>query len=187
MTGTLILVVGPSGVGKDTLLDTAKEYLAEDDQYIFPRRIITRPQDATGEDHKAVTPEEFAKMKARKTFALFWHAHGLDYGIPVSTLRDVANGNTVIVNVSRTVIAEAEEKFKAVKVAYINAKPDILRQRLLARGRETDQDIEKRIDRASHYKPSGHNIVHIDNSGPLESAVQSFIRLISEPLSTPAL
>ena len=70
MPGKLVLIVGPSGVGKDTMLATAKEYLAEDDRFIFPRRFITRPEDAGGEDHKAVSEEEFDALEKSGAFAL---------------------------------------------------------------------------------------------------------------------
>lgn len=186
MSGKLVLIVGPSGVGKDTLLDMAKEYLAEDDQFIFPRRYITRPEGAGGEDHKAITEENFELKKKNKAFALSWEAHGLKYGIPISTLRDVANGNTVIVNVSRSILQTARDLFPAVQVACITAHPEILRQRLLQRGRENSLEIEKRIERAAAYALKDPDILSIDNSGPLDVAVQSFIRLISEPLRASA-
>lgn len=186
MNGKLILVVGPSGVGKDTLIDTAKEYLAEDDRFIFPRRYITRPEGAGGENHKALTVEEFLQKREKNAFALSWQAHGLHYGIPVSTIRDVSNGNTVIVNASRTILEDAKAKFDAVQVAYVNAKAETLRERLKARGRESEHEIEQRINRATAYDLKGPEIFAIDNSGPLEVAVQPFIKLISDPLRASA-
>ncbi len=181
MCGKLILIVGPSGVGKDTLLDTAKEYLAEDDHCIFPRRYITRAADAGGENHRFITDEDFNLLQGNKGFALHWEAHGFRYGIPISALRDVKSGNTVIVNVSRSVIDKAREVFPNVSVAYITARPEILRSRLISRGRESSDEIEHRVAKASAYDLSGTHIHMIDNSGSLETAVQDFVAIISSP------
>ncbi len=84
----LVLVVGPSGAGKDTLLEAAREALAADPRFRFVRRAITRPAEAGGEAHEAVTDTQFAA----RTFALAWQAHGLRYGIPNDIATDIAAG-----------------------------------------------------------------------------------------------
>jgi ribose 1,5-bisphosphokinase PhnN len=61
--GTLFLVVGASGVGKDNVIEGAKAALAGDDHFFFARRTITRSADAGGEDHCAVTADEFARLR----------------------------------------------------------------------------------------------------------------------------
>ena len=92
--GSLVLVVGPSGAGKDSVLNGARAALADDDDFVFVRRTITRTSGAGGEDNVEVTPEAFAAAKATGAFALSWRAHDLDYGIPKSIeddLRDFAD------------------------------------------------------------------------------------------------
>ncbi len=64
MTGTLFLIVGPSGAGKDTLLDGTRESLKGDNSFVFAKRVITRPASAGGEEHDAVDVEEFERRRA---------------------------------------------------------------------------------------------------------------------------
>ena len=106
-TGVLVLVVGPSGAGKDTLLDAARERLADDQRFRFVRRVITRPAEAGGETHEAVSRAEFTARR----FALSWQAHGLSYGIPLDIAGDITAGRIVVANVSRGVIVEAAHSF----------------------------------------------------------------------------
>jgi ribose 1,5-bisphosphokinase len=138
----LILVVGPSGAGKDTVLSLARQALADDRRFRFVRRVITRPDGAGGEDHEAVSEAEFAKL----AFALSWQAHDLLYGIPLDITADLARGVVVVANVSRGIIAEAAARFP-VRVVEVTAPPDVLAQRLTARGRESAEDIAKRLAR----------------------------------------
>lgn len=138
----LILVVGPSGAGKDTVLGIARLALAGDPRFRFVRRVITRPADAGGEDHEAVTEAAFAE----RSFALQWKAHGLSYGIPPDVTEDLARGVVVVANVSRGVIAQAAARFP-VRVIEVTAPPELLAQRLAARGRETADDVAGRLSR----------------------------------------
>ena len=141
-SGILVLVVGPSGAGKDTLLDAAKEAFGDDRRFRFVRRVITRPAEAGGEAHEAVTAEAFAARR----FALAWEAHGLRYGIPDDIEADIAAGRIVIANVSRGVIADAAARFP-VQVIEITAPPEILSARLASRGREDGAGRAARLAR----------------------------------------
>ena len=163
----LILVVGPSGAGKDTLLDGAREALPH---VRFVRRVITRPAEAGGEAHEAVTEAEFAK----RSFALQWSAHGLRYGIPAE---DWAGDAVVVANVSRGVIAEAAAQFP-VHVIEIVAPPEILAARLAARGRESARDVATRLNR-SVALPEGVAVTRVTNDGPIADGVARFVAAIT--------
>lgn len=176
--GTLVLVVGPSGAGKDTLIDAARAALAGDARFVFVRRVITRPPGLPGEDYISATPEDFARRKARGEFALTWHAHGLDYGIPASIRDELARGRVVVVNASRSILDAARRQFPRVVVVEIRVSPEILRQRLIARGRETPEEIEERIARAGAFRVEGPDVVTISNDGPREQAAGAFIALL---------
>jgi len=178
--GTLFLVVGPSGSGKDTLLDGARVALRMDSGFVFPRRVITRPSDAGGEDHIAATSEEFDAHRDAGAFALHWTANGHAYGVPNSIERDLDAGRSVVVNVSRTVIDEARMRLTPVRVILLTVSDEVLAQRLSARGRETRPEIEARLARARAFRISGNDVVEISNDGAAPEAIMRFVAVLSD-------
>jgi ribose 1,5-bisphosphokinase len=143
--GRLVLVVGPSGAGKDTLIARARA-MCRDDQVVFPRRVITRPASAA-EDNDTLSEQAFDAALAGGAFALSWNAHGLKYGIPRSIESDIGAGRTVVCNVSRTVVAAARARYAHMTTVLITAPPAVLAARLAKRGRASDGAIENRIRR----------------------------------------
>lgn len=170
----LVLVVGPSGAGKDTLLDTAKQLLVQDRRFHFVRRVITRPADAGGEMHEAVTEAEFA----RRDFALHWQAHGLRYGIPADEI-DIRR--VAVANASRTVVIEAVQRF-AARVVEITAPPDVLAARLGARGREGAADVAIRLARSIPL-PSDMHVETVMNDGSIAEGVERFVAALNRVAS----
>lgn len=142
-------VVGPSGAGKDTLIQRALQ--ARSDLRLV-RRVITRPTEAGGEDFEGVTPEDFARREARGDFALTWEAHGLSYGIPKALVEGLGD---VIFNGSRAALPLAARVFPGLQVILITAPAEVLAARLAARGRETADDIRLRLERARFEMPEG--------------------------------
>ena len=162
----LVLVVGPSGAGKDTLLDAARQALAGDARFHFVRRVITRLAEAGGEAHEAVTEAEFLA----RDFALQWQAHGLRYGIPIEALKTAP---VVVANVSRTVIAEAMGRFET-RVVEVTAPQKVLAARLGVRGRESDADVVARLAR-SVALPDGVAVETVVNDGSVAEGAARFI------------
>ncbi len=176
--GVLFLVVGPSGVGKDSLIDRARQLLDQDVSFWFPTRYITRPADAGGEKHRAMTPAEFDRLKAEGAFMLSWRAHGHGYGIPIAAKEALARGRSIIINVSREVIDEARRQWSPVRVMLITAPQEVLRERLIKRGRETIDDIEKRLNRMDAYRVEGDDVREVINADRLERATDRFVAML---------
>jgi len=141
--GSFVAVVGPSGVGKDSVLGYARDRAAET---VFVRRAITRPPGA-GEDSHELTDAEFADIQAAGGFALAWRAHGLGYGLPISLDDVIRDGRTAVANVSRTVLTSLAERYADFRLVRLSVSPEIRAARLAARGRETEVDIATRIAR----------------------------------------
>jgi len=176
---TLVLVVGPSGAGKDTLIDAAKAHFAGVDRLWFPRRLITRPQ-GPGEDHTFLSDEAFDKTASANGFFLHWAAHGVRYGLPSEVSARLGSGCNVVVNVSRRVIGDAMAKWSDVRVVNVTAAREILAARLRARGRETASEIAERVARATQVAvPGNADVDDVDNSADLGQAQDAFVALLA--------
>lgn len=167
--GRLVLVVGPSGAGKDSIIAGARARCAGDTTIIFPRRIVTRPATAD-EDHIGVSQSGFDEALRSGAFALWWQAHGLKYGLPISVDSYIASGKTVVCNASRGIIGSSRLRYRHVTSVLITARADLLAARLEGRSRDSDGLLAKRIERNAMYTELSADIV-IDNSGALGDAV----------------
>lgn len=174
--GRLVLVVGPSGAGKDTLLRLAQAGCAEDHDIVFPRRVVTRESSAA-EDNISMSPEEFRRALEHGDFAMHWDAHGHSYALPRGINDDIKAGRTVVVNVSRTVLAALRAAYANVTVVAITAPPDVLAQRLAARARRSDGNIAERLTR-SVDDDSVHADVTILNAGSADYHGRQLLRVI---------
>ncbi len=174
-TGVLVLIVGASGVGKDTLIAGAKTALAGDPRFSFVRRIVTRPADAALEDHDTVDAETFSKLEAAGNLALHWDAHGLRYGLPIGVLADLGQGKIAVANGSRHAIALARSTFSATSVILITADLALRAERLARRGREDGSQIASRLARETAPRLDGAVSVTIDNSGNPEDGTAQLV------------
>lgn len=182
--GVLFLVVGPSGVGKDSLIDGARHWLADDLSYHFPKRVITRSEAAGGEDHQAASVAEFERLEADGAFMLSWGAHGHRYGIPMSAAGALAQGRSVVANVSRQIIGLARRQWAPVRIVVVSAPREVLAERLAARGRETADVIQSRLDRADAYRIEGDDVRSLVNADRLDRAIDRFVALLEHELRT---
>ncbi len=173
--GVLVLVVGPSGVGKDTLISGARKALDGDKRFSFVRRLVTRPSDVDLEDHISLDPYEFAQAEASGRFALTWQAHGLDYALPIGVDTDLALGRVVVANISRHVVPDAISRYPMCRVVQVSAEISLRAERLAKRGREGRDQIAARLAREGAALPADISPIIIDNSSSVAIGVTSFV------------
>ncbi|KQQ56176.1 ribose-phosphate pyrophosphokinase [Pseudomonas sp. Leaf127] len=178
MSGRLIYLIGPSGSGKDSLLEASREALAARGCRQV-RRVITRSAEAVGEAAEAVSVEQFQALQAQGAFALSWQANGLHYGIPIEIDTWLADGHDVLVNGSRGHLPAARQRYPDLLAILLTVEHNVLRQRLLARGRESLPDIEARLARnarfASDLLSESPFVRVLDNSGDLQGSVRQLL------------
>lgn len=174
--GRLVLVVGPSGAGKDTLLGLAKAAGTDDANIVFPRRAITR-EATVSENNEQLSPEAFQQAVERGAFAVNWEAHGHRYALRRAIDDDIRAGRTVIANVSRTVIGAMRRAYADVVVIAITAPPEILAERLASRGRSSDGKIEQRLGRMVDDDSAAPDVT-IVNMSSAEYHARQLMRII---------
>lgn len=173
--GCFVAVVGPSGAGKDTVMDAARAALVHDPQFHFVRRVVTRAPVPGAEDHDSLDEQAFLAAAEKGAFALHWEAHELNYGLPATLFDELAAGKVVIANLSRHALPQMRKLFAVRSVVLITARAPVLAQRLAARGRESREDIERRLVRAVPLEDTEGDLTVIDNSGTVAASTATFV------------
>lgn len=175
--GCFFAVVGPSGSGKDSLIDGARSALPSS-TFVFAKRVITRPPGQVGEDYESCTTSDFLKRQQQGNFIITWQAHDLHYGLPRALVDEQKLGKHIVANCSRQAIAGLQKQVDNLVVLHIHASETTLANRLRLRGRETDEQIKHRLKRKSRPLPKNVTVVDIDNNGTLEEGRRQFVAAI---------
>ena len=175
MTGRIFAVVGPSGVGKDTLLAGA---VAQSPAIHWAQRVITRPNMQGGEPFIGVDRKVFEARLTSGDFALHWIAHGLSYGITHAEFLPIEMGRDVVFNGSRHALAAAKAVFPALTVLRVSAPSKVLAERLAARGRETVDEIAARLRRASYDLPADIAVIDVVNDASPEIGIARLLQAL---------
>lgn len=175
MAGRLVYIMGPSGAGKDAVLQGLVDLMGDDACYLAPR-LVTRPSFQREAHSVAVSAAEFGQLEARGELALAWRAHGLAYGVPSLINDRLQAGCDVLVNGSRGYLPEACRRYRNLWPVLLTVDSDLLHQRLTRRGREGKAQIHARLERNSQFaalpRHAGANpVLTIDNSGPIGHAI----------------
>ena len=172
--------MGASGVGKDSLLDYLRSHLPPGARVHLAQRFITRPLHEGGEVHIPLTPESFRERLDRGAFALNWRSHGYDYGIDSNIDDYLAKGWRVIVNGSRHYLEVARRRYPSLLPVLVTVSHDRLLERLVSRGREGPDEIERRLRRTEtpDAQTRLQGVLRLQNDGPLEGAGNRLLKRV---------
>jgi ribose 1,5-bisphosphokinase len=182
--GLLVLIVGNSGSGKDSIMRGVKERFPTKLKPLYlAQRFITRPTSET-ESNIAISPEEFKKMSSQGKFALEWNIYGLDYGVSIEVDEWLKKGHPVLVNVSRLIVQKAREIYQNIIVVFIEVPFEVTFKRVKERARESGKRLEDRIERAKKNQKFSEADFVVDNSGTLENAINQFLEYLVNIIKT---
>jgi len=176
-TGCMIVVVGPSGAGKDTVIRESLPEISVLPEVSFVKRVVTRPIDIQREDHFSVSAEQFQENITNGEYVVHWTAHGLHYGVLAETVEQVNNGQILIVNGSRAALPDFRKTYPRCLVIWITASSQVLSERLAARGTESIDNIVARLQRASLMQPDENDVV-INNNYSIDKSVDEFVEAV---------
>ncbi len=178
--GFILVVSGPSGAGKGTLLERLVKARPE---CVFSVSATTRPRRVTEQDgvqYEFVSPEEFERRRAAGEFLETATVHGQSYGTPAAPVDDaVAAGRVSVLDVDVQGGASVRKaRPQAVSVFIYPPGIDSLRQRLLSRGTDAPEVVERRLRNApgemAQYVDYDYLVINDD----LEQAVSRLIAIV---------
>ncbi len=178
--GVLFYLMGPSGVGKDTLLNYLRQ--CRPPEMLIARRYITRPIRNSPENHLPLTEDEFLARKESGFFSFAWQAHGCWYGISREVELMLQRGRHVLINGSRHAYALARERFMPCQGILIQADPDIIRARLEARGREDAHELARRLERGTSCHIAANDLIVVHNNHSPEQGGAALLQSIEKVL-----
>src|SRR5579863_8422086 len=181
--GRLVHVMGPSGAGKDTLIDYARARV-DPAAVVFAHRFITRPAESGGENHIALSETEFAARRESGLFALTWQSHGFWYGIGAEVDLWLDRGLVVVVSGSRAAWPQAKARYPNLRGLLIDAPAEIRAGRLAARKREDERAIRARLEREVPLPLKG--MYRLCNDGPIAAAGEELVKFLQDAATQPS-
>ncbi len=171
MAGRLVLLVGPRGSGKSSLVAEARRALADDPRFDFPLRIISQPA-APGDErlYRTVTPAQYDCLRRAGRLGLCWRRDGVNYALPAEIDAALGRGQVVVAEATAGAVAAARRRYRRLTVVAI-AAPAAERRRRLARLDLGAGDAEEAA------VPGGADLV-LPNAGRLRVAARQLVMVL---------
>lgn len=191
MKGTFILVIGPSGSGKGTLLSHVREEFSDKPDLVFPVSCTTRakrPGEEEGKTYYFVSREDFEARIERDEFLEWAEYSGNLYGTLKSEIVDPLEAGKVVVREvevqgARSILSLFERSM--LRVVYIEAGTwDEFERRIRKRAPISDAELEKRYTRYEDevtFRDTADDVIS-NREGELQEAKKQFEGIVQDEL-----
>ena len=178
--GTLIVISGPSGVGKGTICKALCEGNPDVVMSISATTRAPRPDDIDGVTYFFLTEEAFKAKIEEDAFLEYASVHGHYYGTPKAHVNDtLQSGKDVILEIDVDGAAQVRRAFPdALTIFILPPSLDALNARLSGRGTETEADKALRMNNAIGEIKEAHHYGYIVINDDLDQAVSDVMTII---------
>jgi guanylate kinase len=174
--GGVLVVTGPSGVGKGTLINRLLERVPGLTLSVSATTRPPRPGEADGRDYHFLSEEEFEKRLLRNEFLEHAMYAGNHYGTPRSEIERASGGLVLEIEVEGA--RQVRERLpEALQVFIAPPSPQALRERLTGRGTDSEEQMERRLARADEELAAQSEFKHVIVNDDLATAVAELERL----------
>ncbi|MCG8333381.1 MAG: guanylate kinase [Proteobacteria bacterium] len=182
----LFVVSAPSGAGKTTIIHRAIDVVPELVLSVSHTSRSPREGEIDGSDYFFLNTDEFKKKIEKKEFLEWAEVHGNYYGTSIKEInKRIKKGETVILDID-VQGAQQVRKNEDIKPLYIFIEPpsmDELTNRLVNRGTETEETLQKRIKNAKHELTFKNQYDFVIVNDQLDKAVEEFVGIITNNFS----
>ncbi len=180
--GRLILFSGPSGVGKDTLLELLYKKRPDLVHSVSATTRNRRENEIHGKDYYFISKEDFELM-IQSGNILEYTQYGVNlYGTPKRPIDDwLAEGKTIILKIEVHGAKQIKKLYKnAVSIFILPPSIEVLEQRLRKRGTENEADLKKRMEIALSEIEKSKDYDYVIYNDNLETAVDEIIGILNK-------
>lgn len=181
--GSLVVISGPSGVGKTTILKMLLDRLPALVPSISATTRPPRAGEQDGVDYHFLAAEEFAQRRERGEFLECCRVYGRDswYGTLVDEVAPrLADGRWVVLEIDVEGTLSVLERYPAAVTIFVEpSRPEQLDERLSRRGTESAEAIERRLEVARRELGQAHLYKHRVVNENVDDAVASIVSILS--------
>jgi guanylate kinase len=180
MSGRIVILSGPSGVGKDTVIERWKELDSRVERVIAYTTRTPRTGEVDGVDYHFVSREHFERMAAEGKFLEWKEVHGNLYATPLNDMEDLlADDKIAILKIDVQGGVEAMAlRPDALSIFLTPPSWDELERRIRARGADDPNAIEKRLQNARDELAIAPRYAHRVVNDDLSRAVAEIQELV---------